>query len=175
MVDVNLSIVLQIVQTTGIVVGIIYYLTIMRNQQRATEQRRKERQRELIFQKHQSYTKEYFQTLWEVTQYKDWKTPEEFIEKHGPPNNTHDYANYSYTMRQFHLAGLLLMENKEEADLIFKLYPPQAIMGTWEQYKPIIMRTRETRNNPEHLSAFEYLFKEAKKRYPEIRPQWEEF
>jgi hypothetical protein len=175
MVEITYQMVLSTIQTIALVVGIIYYLTIMRNTQRANEQHRKERKRELIFQKSQTYTKEYFQTLWEVTQYRDWKTPEEFIEKHGPPNNTHDYANYSYTMRNFHLAGLLLMENNEEADLIFKLYPPQAIMGMWEQYKPIIMRTRETRNNPEHLSAFEYLYNEAKKRYPNIKPQWEDF
>ena len=37
MVEFTLPIVLQIVQTVGILVGIIYYITIMRNQQRTRE------------------------------------------------------------------------------------------------------------------------------------------
>jgi hypothetical protein len=37
MVEITLPIMLQIVQTVGILVGIIYYITIMRNQQRTRE------------------------------------------------------------------------------------------------------------------------------------------
>jgi len=37
MVEITLPIILQIVQTVALVVGIIYYLTIMRNQQRTRE------------------------------------------------------------------------------------------------------------------------------------------
>jgi hypothetical protein len=37
MVEITLPIVLQIVQTVGILVGIVYYITIMRSQQRTRE------------------------------------------------------------------------------------------------------------------------------------------
>jgi hypothetical protein len=39
----------------------------------------------------------------------------------------------------------------------------------WEQYKPII-RGLESRNNPEHLSTFDYLNNEAQNRDPNIKP-----
>ncbi|NHJ33777.1 MAG: hypothetical protein FK732_13035 [Asgard group archaeon] len=175
MVELTISIMLQFVQTTGIIVGIIYYITIMRNQQKANQQSARARQRELIYQKYQSYTKEYFQTIWQVNLYDDWKTPQEFLEKHGPPNNVEDFANYSYTMRHFELAGILYMENETESDLIFKLYPPMSIMQMWERYEPVIMWTREKRNDPGHLASFQYLYTQAKKRYPDILPQSFEF
>lgn len=147
----------------------------MRNQQKTMEQSTRARQRELIFQKYQSYSKEYFKTTWKVWLYQDWKTPEEFLEKHGPPDNTDDWINYSYTMRHYDLAGVLYKENESEADLIFKLYPPAAIIHIWEQFKPIILRTREKRNNPDHLASFEYLYEQTKKRYPNILPGTYEF
>jgi hypothetical protein len=170
MIEITLPIILQLVQTTGIIVGIIYYITIMRNQQRATLQSTRARQRELIFQKHQTYSKEYFQTIWETNLYQDWKTPQEFIQKHGPPNNTDDFIKFSYSMRHYDLAGVLLLENESEADLIFKLYPAQAVIQMWELFEPVIMWVREKRNNPEHLASFEYLYLQAKKRYPDIIP-----
>jgi hypothetical protein len=37
MVEITLPIVLQILQTVGILVGIVYYITIMRNSQRTRE------------------------------------------------------------------------------------------------------------------------------------------
>ena len=68
MVDITLSIVLQFVQTVGILVGIIYYISIMRANQKtqertlkAQEEAEKSRKREMIFSRSQSYTLEFAQ------------------------------------------------------------------------------------------------------------------
>ena len=76
-------------------------------------------------------------------------------------------------MRYFSLGGVLFKENEADADLLFELYPPQAVIAFWEEFKPIIMWSRERRNNPHHHESFEYLYDQAKKRYPDILPRTE--
>ena len=50
MVDITLPIVLQIVQTAGILVGIVYYIAIMRNNQRTQQMQLETRQAQLFMQ-----------------------------------------------------------------------------------------------------------------------------
>ena len=52
-------------------------------------------------------------------------------------------------------------------DLIFQLYPAHVVIRLWEQFEPIIMNLR-IRTHSTHLEPFEFLYNEAKKRYPEI-------
>ena len=59
-------------------------------------------------------------------------------------------------------------EKEADPDLIFKLYPPNAIIPIWEQFEPLVKYTRESHGFPDHWEPFEYLYTEAKKRYPEI-------
>ena len=62
MAEITYQMVLSTLQTVALVVGIIYYITIMRNQQKtreltlkAQEEVEKSRKRELILQRFQSY------------------------------------------------------------------------------------------------------------------------
>jgi arginine exporter protein ArgO len=62
MVEFTIPLVLDIIRTAGILVAIVYYITIMRNQQRtrelslkAQEEAEKARQREMIIQRSQTY------------------------------------------------------------------------------------------------------------------------
>ncbi len=148
----------------------------MRNNQRtrelslkAQEEAERSRKRELILQRHQSYSLEYTRTFWEMASWTDWDTVEEYNEKYGMPN-TEAKAKFTYLMRIFSTAGMLLRENMDNADLIFQLYPATGVIGLWEQFEPIIYDIRKTRNSPTHLEGFEFLYREAKKRYPDILP-----
>lgn len=161
MVEFTLPIILQIIQTVSLSVGIFYYLTIMRSNSKA-------RQRELIHQKFQSLSLDYTRSYWEIVTWTDWETVEEFNEKYGMPNNPESQAKFVYIMRQYSMAGILLKENMANADLIYQLYPAQAVIRLWEQFEPVILDVREKRNSPTHLEDFEFLYMEAKKRYPEI-------
>lgn len=175
MVAITLSIVLQIVQTTGILVGIIYYITIMRNTQRtrelslkAQEEAERSRQRELILLRSQSYSLEYTNAYAETVGMDDWNTAEEFHKKYGREANPEAFAKWLYIRSVFNMAGLLLKEEGVDPDLIFQLYAPNAVIGLWEQQEPLIRETRIRFNHPSYWEAFEFLYKEAKKRYPEI-------
>ena len=164
MVEITLPILLQIVQTVGILVGIVYYITIMRNTAKA-------RQRELIHQKLQSLNLDYTRAFWELATWNDWETVEEFNEKYGMPNNPEAKATFSYVMRQYSMTGTLLKENMANADLIFQLYPAQAVIGIWEEFEAVILDVRKKLNSPTHLDGFEFLYREAKRRHPEILPR----
>ena len=150
---------------TGVSISLaaFYYISTLRN----TE---KSRKRELILQRHQSYNLDYTRTFWELASWTDWKTVEEFKEKYGMPSNPEAKAKFTYIMRILSTAGTLLKENMANADLIFELYPATGVIGLWEQFEMVIMDIREKRNSPSHLSGFEFLYREAKKRHPDILP-----
>lgn len=174
MVEVTLSNMLQIVQTVGILVGIICYITIMRNAQRTREsslkaQRdaEKARQNELIYQKFQNVSLEYVRTFNEVMLMTDWVDAEEWEEKYGRENNIEAYSKWNYVIRHYQLAGVLL---KQGADpyIIFELYPDGAVIALWELYEPVVEYMKVKSKNPMRLENLEYLYSEAKKRRPEL-------
>ena len=177
MVEITLSVILQIVQTVGILVGIIYYLTIMRNTQRtrelslkAQEEAERSRQRELILLRSQSYSLEYITAYTETVGMDDWNTVEEFHSKYGREANPEAFAKWLYIRSVYNFAGLLLKEKGTDPELIFQLYSPNSIIGLWEQHESIINEVRTRFNHPTYWEPFEFLYKEAKKRYPELAP-----
>jgi len=175
MVEITLPIILQIVQTVGILVGIIYYITIMINQQRtreqsfkAQEEAEKTRQRDIVFQRLQGYSLEYAKAFIDVASFTDWETVDEFREKYGRITNPQAFAKFIYITRVYEFAGILIMENVADPELIFRLYPPGAVISLWETFSPYIQDVRNIRNSPDRNGAFEYLYNEAKKRYPDM-------
>ena len=113
--------------------------------------------------------------FWEMASWTDWDTVEDFNEKYGMPNNPEAKAKFTYIMRFYGTAGTLLRENMDNADLIFQLYPAAGVIGLWEQFEEVILDIREKRNSPTHLEDFEFLYREAKMRHPEIRPLSDEW
>lgn len=160
MVDIDtLSIVLTGI---GLIVAIVYYAQVLRNTSKA-------RQRELIFLRYQGYSKEYVRTYFEVSKYTDWEDAEEWVSKYGKDVNIEADSNWTYMMSIYNIAGLLLKEEEADPELIFQLYPPHVVIRLWELFEPVIQALR-ARTHPDHLKPFEFLYGEAKKRYPEIEP-----
>jgi hypothetical protein len=98
----------------------------------------------------------------------DWDTIEEFERKYGSQTNPEMWSKYLYIMRVYNLAGILLRENMAEADLIFQLYPPMAVIRIWEQFEPLTRDRRRLRNFPGFFEPFEHLYDQAKKLHPDI-------
>ena len=112
MIEITYQMVLSTLQTVGILAGIVYYLTIIRNTSKA-------RERELIYQKFQNISLEYIQTFNEVQLMTDWETPEEWEEKFGRENNLDAFSKWNYVIRHYTLAGVLL---KQGADPVRALH-----------------------------------------------------
>lgn len=158
MVDVDLSVIFA---GLSIAASILYYASVLRNANKA-------RQRELIYQKYQSYSLEYAKAFQEVTLMRDWKDYDEFEDKYGREANIDASSKWMYIMRIYNLAGIHLHEGADP-DLIFKLYPPSAVITLWELFEPIIQRRRERDNDPQRHKPLEYLYDEAKSRFPDVK------
>lgn len=167
--------VLSTLQTAGILVGIIYYITIMRNTQRtrelslkAQEEAEKARKRELMFQRFQGYSLEYTKAYANVITYDDWEGIEDWNTKYGTRGNPEAWSEYVYITSIYNLAGILLKEEVADAELIFQLYPPMAVIRIWERFEPVTLNVRERTKHTSFYGPFEYLYNEAKKMYPHI-------
>jgi hypothetical protein len=145
----------------GLAASIVYYASVLRNSNKA-------RLREVIFQRAQVYSGFYTEAYAAIRNMNDWNTAEEFHAKYGISVNPDKWSKYMYITRVFNIAGILLQENMADADLIFKLYPPHAVINVWEQFELITQSLRDRVNYPEAYESFEFLYKQAKERYPEI-------
>ncbi len=164
MVEITYQMVLSTLQTIALVVGIAYYLFIMRNSQRAQQESEKARRNELVFQKFQNISLEYARTFNEVMLMRDWKDAEEWEEKYGRENNVEAYSKWNYVIRHYTLAGVLLKQGADP-DIIFELYPDGAVINLFELWEPIFEYLKSEKSW--RLDNLEYLYSEAKKRRPE--------
>jgi hypothetical protein len=159
MVEVSLPIILQLVQTIALVVGIIYYITIMRNNQRANKLY-------TLQQRMQNMDRPYYQAWTNVLNMK-YETPEEWMEKYSAANNPEVYADWSYVGTLIHNIGYLLKNGLVEPDTIFELYSPGSILRVWKRYEVMIEYSRSLTGS-NLWDNFEYLKDEAGKRFPEL-------
>lgn len=174
MVEITYQMVLNTIQTASLVIGIIYYITIMRNQQRnqelslkAQQEAEKARQNELVFQKFQNINPEFSRTFYEVMLMNDWEDAEEWEEKYGLQNNLEAYSKWNYLTRYYEIAGIML-KHGADPDIIFELYPEGAVINLWELFEPIVEHMRIMFKNPTRQDILEYLYSEAKKRRPDL-------
>ena len=157
MVEITLPIVLQIIQTVSISVGIIYYLFIMRNVQ-------KSRQRDNLFFRFQSFDKTYNEAREYFTD-EDWEgsTIEDYRNR-----SAESRANFNYLHMRLNNIGIMLKEKMIEPDLFYQLFPPLQSMMVWEKIEPIMKEYRENTNDTAYCESFEYMYNDAKKRFPDL-------
>jgi hypothetical protein len=158
---VSIEIVALVLTGLGLTASIIYYANIIQNAEKA-------RQRELIYQKYQNISVEYSRAYNDVILMTDWSTYDEFAEKYGRLNNPEAAAKWMYITRVYNLAGVHLEEGADP-ELLFKLYPPAAIINLWELVEPIFVELRIRYNDPDRAKAFELLYNEARKKYPDLK------
>jgi hypothetical protein len=171
----SLQTVLTYLTLISVPVGVFYHIMILRNAQKtrelslkSQEGAEKARQRDMILQR-ASYGMEYPRAYIELRSMTDWKDVEEWYEKYG--NNPEALSRWVYLMRLYALGGLLLKEGTDP-ELVFELYPPNTVMNLWERFEPVLRFQREESNYQRRGESFEYLYNEAKKRYPYVSSSW---
>ena len=179
MVEFTLPLVLQIVQTVGILVGIIYYITIMRNQQRT-------RELALTAQEHATETRqtEIFMRLYEqlnnAETYTSWAElvnqeidNEEYLQKYDSTVNPVHFGKRAHLWYTYNTIGELLLMGIVKPDLIQRLSLDPMVITMWERWEHIIRETRIRENSPDIWSGFEHLYNEMvrlreERDYPKI-------
>ena len=156
MVEITLPIMLQIIQTVSISVGIIYYLFIMRNVQ-------KSRQRENLLLRFQILGKTYNDAKEDFLE-QDWGSTMEDYSKHSPESR----ANFNFIQSSLNNIGVMMKEKLIDPEMFYQIYSPRLIMRHWETIEDIINNYREITKDTKYNEAFEYLYNDAKKRFPDI-------
>jgi len=145
----------------GLIIALVYYSMTLRHTSKA-------RQKDLVFQRYQDYGQGFGKALAEVSAL-EWETVEDWHRKYSVLADPDAWSSYLYISRLYNMAGVLLMENVAEADLIYKLYDPATLISFWERHEPIVLYRRERVNDPSFYEPFEFLYKEAKRRFPDVR------
>lgn len=160
MVEITISVVLQIIQTVGILVGIVYYITIMRSSQ-------KNQQLQLETRKAQLYMQLFMRITSEESMKKsidllklEYDDVDEFMEKQilGPDSSLHAKLFSMF----WHIDGLGYMMSLKliDPEMVYNFGGGFAQAWHWEKWEPLIMRFRKRRGDPEFLKWFEYTAKE---------------
>jgi hypothetical protein len=182
MVEITLPIVLQLLQTAGILVGIIYYITIMRNSQKtreltlesqeltrkAQEQSLGTRQAQLMMQLWNDYDDKFRESgmYWQNLEY----------------DNIEDFVNDKFDDPDFMLRDSIIMSWYERTGVLVKaglldihliaLSYAGATRKIWENLEPLLEPMREKLQYPRLWSETEYLCRELMKymdEHPELK------
>jgi hypothetical protein len=151
MVEITYPMILNTIQTVSVVVGIIYYLTIMRNSHKA-------RQAQMLMQLHESkYDLEgmlsYF-TLLNTS----WEDFDDYFKRYSRIPNPEFQAKMESQMSYYEGLGVLVKNKMVDVNTIHDMMGSR-IMSVWMKYETIIRGWREKTEGPgpDYCENFEYL------------------
>ncbi len=167
MVEITYQMALSTIQTMSLVVGIIYYLTIMRNSQRNQQHTLETRQAQMFMQIYNQTNEPSFIKAWQVVSNSaQWDSFEDWDKWRSDPEN----YNASHRLGMFYEGlGVLVKENYVPIRLIALLMTGMT-RDFWERHILMIDEARERLNYPRFLSESEYLYDELMK-YVEEHPE----
>jgi len=144
-----------IVATAGVLVGVIYYIQIMRDQA-------KTRQTDLVMRLYATFSSTEFQDAWtkvrkRAQEFEDMDDINEFEEKVG------GLREFNQVNLFFEGVGILLKRKIVDHTMIEDLFGG-AIVRTWEKVRTGTIRGRKQLNDPTIYYYFEYLYNEMMKR-----------
>jgi len=160
MVEITYQMVLSTLQTVGILVGIVYYITIMRNSQRNQQLQLETRQAQLYMQLFMRITSEEFAKKSIDLLRFEYDDIDEFMENllSGPDSSLHAKLFSMF----WHIDGLGYMMSQEliDPEMVYNFGGGFAQVWHWKKWEPVIMRFRKRRGDPEFLKWFEYTAEE---------------
>jgi hypothetical protein len=176
MVEITLPIVLQIVQTAGILVGIVYYITIMRNQQRNQELTLKSQQLATETRQAQLFLQMYnrLQDLLPKYSWEDlFNTPlsgfEEYLTRYESDGHFRD--GFNHISNFYEALGVLLKAGYLDIHIIALMWANMTTSYWNRLLKPSLDGIREHYGRKRVWSEAEYVCRELEKylaEHPEL-------
>jgi len=166
MVEITYQMFLSTLQTAGILVGIVYYVTIMRNTQKA-------RRSEILWNFLQLRRQEdaILKYPWALSL--EWEDYDDFQSKYGMQANPETWAKLWSYLVQFDDIGLMVGRGVIDIADYYEL-ASRSIPNLWHKYKPIIEEIRR-RGDPKTMDWLQYLVeemqKESKRRGDNLLPE----
>jgi hypothetical protein len=167
MVEITYQMVLSTLQTIALIVGIVYYLIIMKNSQRNQELARKAQEQALETRQAQLfmniYTRanevDFWENYIEIRQW-EWESFEEYNEKYVLRPEMR--AKFNSVGTFFEGMGVMVKRHHIDVTVVDDLLSGP-IMSLWQKFEPMILENRKRRNMPTHWEWFEYLYEEVRK------------
>jgi hypothetical protein len=148
--------ILQFIPAVSLSIAAIYYMLILRNQNRT-------RQAQLFMQLFQhNMTKEWMKDWWELMQMQ-WDDIEDFYEKYDSSVNIDNFAKRFRAWFFLDGVGLLMKKGLIDREMVYYLMGGYLGNWLWEKFGDVIKYQRELNNIPELCVWFEYLAVELMK------------
>jgi len=158
MAEITYQMVLSTIQTVSLVIGVIYYITIMSNQQRSQKHAEDTRKIQLLMQIYGSQNVDWSIRRQEVIDM-DFKDDDDFWEKIDKPI----FAKVAITWGEWNTLGLLLKNGFIDDDMMFEFLQYRGPIYHWEKYGEIIKEMRTKYGFYSLGLGFEYLAEEMTK------------
>ena len=140
----------------GIIVSILYYASVLRNQNRT-------RQAQLYMQIWERFASEEGTRRAAETRSYNWTDFEDFEDKYGRENNIDAHAKRLHVWGEHNGVGFLVRKGLIDFELANQIAGGAAMIH-WDKFGSIIREYRKDRNNPELYKDWEY-FSEKVKQY----------
>ena len=161
MVEFTYQMVLSTLQTIALIVGIAYYLFIMRNSQRnqeltrkAQEQALETRQTQLFMHFHEKLM-EYVDSWREIMDEWSWNDYDDFMEKYGPEKSPEEWSKYLYYAALYEQMGILAKEGSVNVKMIYDWSGSRPI-SFWDKFEDITDARRRVWETPPKGMWLEY-------------------
>jgi len=158
MVEITYQMVLSTVQTVSLVVGVIYYITIMRANQRSQKHADDTRKIQLLMQIHGSQDVDWSTRRSEVINM-DFEDFDDFEKKMDRVT----FAKVAITWSEWNTLGLLLKNGFIDPEMMFEFLQYRGPIYHWEKYGDIIKEWRKKYGFYSLGVGFEYLAEEMAK------------
>ena len=151
--------VLSTLQTVGLLIGIAYYLIIMRNSQRAQQIQLETRQAQLFTHLYSDFRRPENIRLIGRAMQMNWSDYDDFQIKYNSTEHAEDRMPYSSWSMYFQEIGVLVKEGLIDISLVAQ-FLPDAFRDYWKKFKPIILEHRERADYPQYFAGMEHLYNE---------------
>jgi len=159
MVEITYQMVLSTLQTIALIVGIAYYLIIMRNSQRNQQMQLETRQAQLFMNLFSEWrSKEMSETVNELVFSWVWSDHEDFKAKYGSETNLGQWNKFTSVVVFFEGIGLLVHKGLVDPYYVRNLMGGR-MWWFWEKYEQVFMNYRKEWNMPEFVEWYEHLYK----------------
>ena len=155
MAEITAQIILSTIQTTGLLVGIFYYILTLNNQQKTQKHSTDTREAQLYMQLFLRISSEEYMkragTLYKI----QYETVEEFFELY----NSDLEIQSKWMAHMWHIDGIgyLMHEGYVKPEVVYNFGQGIGQIDHWLKWKPVILEMRKGMGNPEFLMWFEYL------------------
>ena len=156
MVEITFSVVLQLLQTVGILVGIVYYLTTMSNSRKASKTQIVSRIREQIS------STEIAQIFFDLLEM-EWKDFDDFTAKYDSTVDPENASKRMMVWGWYQELGYMIHEGLVDVDTVYNLIGGHNSLLCWTKFEPIILEQRKKFRDPSYFKFFEYFADEIKK------------